>query len=333
MTARAVAPFASSVLLFHRTNSRMENVRSGATRAAAGDRPLSDAFAERVSPVAARSRHSGNALFDALTSESAEQRRKQQKKSQNQRNEKKRSAGKERSAKITCKMDFWSKAESLFGRFPSNSEIDNAFSKVGEVDALRERLNSRSEPTAHWSVRFKSYMRNRPKMLKLPHQQNPYCDREEFWSKSSHRFQIEECQKRKLSTLHHLLNSFVIVSADDVVEKPKETNNFALFPYPLIVEARQSSSYISLTFEERLEFELQSLGLSKRDEGKKVGPFDGEMKYRMNQIITEIVPKLTMFQKEIKDNADKFRSDIQKRNSQIRSSLSLSNIVKQSNYQ
>lgn len=273
-----------------------------------------------------------NSILSSLSRSNAEQKRKQQKKSKTQRNEKKKNSENDKNIKYVSKLDLWNNTEYLFGDIPSDSEIEEMFSKMNRIELLKELVNKPRGPAVHWSERFAKYMKNSAKMLKLPHQQNPYQDKEEFWEKNNVGFQVEECQKKKLSTLHHLLNSFVIISIDEVKEKdtPKETHEFVPFQYPIIPEIKQSSNYISYIFEDRLEFELQSLGLSKKDECGKVSPFEAEIKFKMDQLITDIVPKLSEFKKEIKNNIENYRKDKQRRDLQIRKSYYLSNIVKQS---
>ncbi|KAH0789927.1 hypothetical protein GPJ56_006429 [Histomonas meleagridis] len=221
------------------------------------------------------------------------------------------------------KLDLWHNTEYLFGPLPSANDFEQAFSEMNLIQTLKDQ--PKVTCTEHWSNKFKDFVKKHKNMQPPPDPQIPFKQNSRFWEKNTVNFQVEECQRKKLSSLHHLLSAFVIIEekeGENQENREKTTENragerldngeFQPGAHALIPRVK-CENYYGFSFEERLEFELESLGLTVSDQ-RQIAPFDSEINFRLNQI-SLIEPKLDQYKKDILKNLEKFK---RKREERIR---------------
>lgn len=207
----------------------------------------------------------------------------------------------------------WVKSEPFFQKLPSDDVLHKLFSPLDQIAKLeQEEMEYRNDPKSknnpHWSERMKRFVRNKMQPLPLPQSESESIL--ECWNGINLPFQIESAQKQQSNPFHCLLNAFVEIGDPNISELTQsDKKEVPLITFSLLPQV-ESESYLALSFDQRLQLELQSLGLDRPDETTL--PFQSEIDsyFKENK---EILPQLTKFQQMFLSNVGQYREDQQQR--------------------
>lgn len=203
----------------------------------------------------------------------------------------------------------WSYVDQLFGQLPSNEDLERLLSvpKYDAVDMPQQE---------HWSQRMipivqaQKESRKNSNILMPPLPPPSSQDVSEFWADKMPTFQMEDQQMLNTSTIHRLLSAFVATEPMPKSDAPK-TQYLKSNPLPPHVSF---DSYLSLPFDERLKWELESIDLSPDGIQKNMdgGPFAQEIE-EYQKSLNEIAPKLEDYKKKLFKRISEFREKEKKR--------------------
>ena len=215
--------------------------------------------------------------------------------------------------------DIWYCSQPFFQPLPPNHVIDEIFQVAMPIQRKKPKLKE------HWAIEMERLVQNSPAKPPLAHPPLPTKtnDIAKYWKDHSVPFQIERAQKYNRSALHGLLASLV---RTDPIEADKdndgndenqsneitETKNKTKRNKHLLAPYIPYHSYLSLSFDERLDLELKSLELDK-DSIKEVDDTESQ-----DNSITQVgkayqddlqrnAQELIPIKKYITENIDKFR--------------------------
>lgn len=188
--------------------------------------------------------------------------------------------------------DIWVKADNnrLFEHIPTGSEE--------RLNILFKDLLSRKtmpvKREAHWSQHliepYQNTIRENSKIsikaLPTPMKLDEIAP---YWEKNSVKFQIEKSQRCQRTKIHCLLSSLVRC---DLPESSEENQDNRQRYHPLVPYIPQDK-YLSLEFDQRLELELQSLGLDPSDEA---GEFEDNISSAIHQYESELAKTKNLLQ-------------------------------------
>ena len=205
------------------------------------------------------------------------------------------------------KEDFWVVVRNRFGRLLSDDEIQRMFEPMNRVP----EPGPPPEPLGrHWSERLREIASHsaggRPKLM-MPPGPPPAMDAVgDFWRDKSVGFQIEDVQRRNSSALHCLLNA--LVEIEEPVEREKKQRGVFLREHPLLPVIR-SDKYAQYSFAQRLDMELESLGLKKQDaeQGYDSVPFQVEIQEDLKTLREETLKDLQALRHKILSNIQHYR--------------------------
>ena len=154
-------------------------------------------------------------------------------------------------------------------------------------------------PVEHWTVRINRLAKEKG-LKQLPHVNINANRLHTFWKQNKLSFQIENIQKKQDSTLQRLINALVesppIERGDKDIEIPKRARRHMLAPQiPYI-------PYLSLDFEQKLELELNSLGLGVSGDTSTKDPNDNAFTKEIQSYteqLNQIIPKIGEYREKI----------------------------------
>ena len=214
----------------------------------------------------------------------------------------------------------WSNVDQFFGSLPSEEDIERLLT-VPNYD-----LNPPVNPE-HWSQRFiqiaqqpRESRKNTP--LSLPPLPPPASsDVSDYWKDTTPTFQIEDTQMLNTSTIHRLLAALVVAEPMDETNHALHEEYLKTSPLP---PKQTYNQYLSFSFDERLKWELESVGLSPDGLQKNMddGPFDRELQDYQEKL-KAIAPKLEKYKAKILAQLPRFKQNEQRRIKQNRTFLAL----------
>ena len=223
------------------------------------------------------------------------------------------------------KKSVWYTSEPFFQPLPTNDEVAKMFRPL---DNMKEWVEIKG-PVQHWTVKMNEF-RQFPKMKTLPDLPEAENEEDEYWKEVTLPFQLEDMQKRKNSIFHKLLSSFVKLDGPIKRDENRESKQMPLITHSLLPYAL-SDSYLSYTFDQRLDLEILSLGLNLPDNSNSQhgSLFDEEIEEIIKENKTNLAPVLIELRDQIINNIDKYREQQEKRNEFYKASrkklVSLSN--------
>jgi hypothetical protein len=201
----------------------------------------------------------------------------------------------------------WTRVEPFFEPLPSDAELEVLFAQQElPPDVKLDKIE-------HWSARFRGPItRANGRAVLPPGPPPPPHALAEYWAKTRTWFAIEPVQKSNSSVISHLLNA--LVEVDPL--PPNEQKTLFLRTHPLLPNL-PSDGYLRLSFEVRLDLELESLGLnapSIAPGAHTTAPLQQEIDALRRKVDDEIMPAIRRDLAELKDGLPGFRLTEERRN-------------------
>ncbi|KAH0785798.1 hypothetical protein GPJ56_010198 [Histomonas meleagridis] len=205
-------------------------------------------------------------------------------------------------------LDVWLQLEPLFKKLPSRQELTTICHPNYNFDVLPKRQ--------HWRDCLEPYVERtrretKKKIYSPPPPPPPPTEKLDYWKTNAPPFQMEEAQKQISSTMHYLLSAFV--EAKPIKTEKNANNDRQGPPIHMLPPELPFDDYLSHSFDERLEFELQAVGLQKpdNDEGETL-PFANDITEYQKEIEKnqKIIDEI---EKNILDNLDKYKEQEENR--------------------
>jgi hypothetical protein len=219
-------------------------------------------------------------------------------------------------------LDVWLRSAPLFEMIPSAREIEAICAPIS--------FNSipRPQPSGvDWRTKIANEMQEirpdiRKRLRKLPDAPPRATDPSPFWVEKKPPFPIEDLQKRNSSVLHRLISAFV--EAKPLPRKDVEKDD-PLAVHSLLPQI-ECDEYLSFSFEERLEFELESAGLGKRKEHTESLSANARFAGQITEYRGELEkkePQIAALKDEIREGIEEWREDQGRRNTEHRKAVAL----------
>lgn len=169
-------------------------------------------------------------------------------------------------------LDVWQYVEPFYADLPKKEEIGNLAKRL-ENHEVYEKRDWRKMLEPCYDKLKKEFMskKKRTAPAQIPGPPPPPTEILNYWKENKTPFQMEPQQKQMASTINYVLSAFVEASKidrnnmneilgndDDKIEDP--------LYYHVLPPNLPINDYLSYPFDERLEFELQAIGLQKPDD-------------------------------------------------------------------
>jgi len=156
--------------------------------------------------------------------------------------------------------DMWTYIAQYFKEIPSDEKIESLFEYRSPVH--RFSINENENWISKIQAIAQKAQRSSKRALSVKYLPNSSVSNHEIAQAWKERvLMIEKTQKQNFSIIHCLLNSFVDAI---IVEYPKQPQNNYL-PIHSFVRTIESHPYLSYDFSDRLQFELESIGLTQKN--------------------------------------------------------------------
>ena len=233
--------------------------------------------------------------------------------SMNHFNDSKQVGGMKRTPITGHTLDIWVRSDPLFQQLPTEDEIVE-ICKAIEVD----KMFIKTTKHRHWSDILKSVVDNTQKESRKsktpiayppPKPPEPH-DIDVYWKAREPPFQIEDIQMQNRSTLHLLLSAFVEAAP---LPKSEEASDGDILPTHVLLPHLDFDDYLSHSFEERLEFELESAGLQKQPGATEADNVFASDIQRLKEEIDALQPAIDQMRDEILAQLPEYRKDKDRR--------------------
>jgi hypothetical protein len=219
-------------------------------------------------------------------------------------------------------LDVWFRSAPLFEMMPSAREIEGLCAPIG-FDSI-----PRPPPSGvHWRTKIANEMQEispeiRKRLRKLPDAPPQAADVSAFWAQKKPPFPIEDLQRRNSSVLHRLVNAFV-----EAKPLPRQdVKNEDPLPVHVLLPQIECDEYLAFSFEERLEFELESAGLGRKKEQAESLPVSDIFAAQVAEYKRELeekLPQIDALKEEICEEIEGWRDDQGRRNTEHRKAAAL----------
>ena len=154
--------------------------------------------------------------------------------------------------------------------------------------------------------------RKYPKLLLPPGPPPSPNDLSDYWINNSPLFPIESSHRQNCVSIHFLLSSFIELDSNLLKNDFKKKSLF--LPLNVLAPKLLNDKYLCFSFEDRLNFELESIGLNKSFTtiSQKDDTFSNEIEKLKHQI-DEIEPKLEETRKKLLLDLPIYRKDEDRR--------------------
>lgn len=216
-------------------------------------------------------------------------------------------------------LDVWLRAQCFFQPLPTVSEFLN-MCEIRPIAKLPPPA-----PSEHWSFEINEIVRNsqrenkKTKVLPAPGPSPAKTDISEYWKDPKHQitFPIEDIQKQNSSIMHHLLSAFVEA---DPMPRNEIDDDLDSLPTHVLLPQIEFDDYLSHSFEERLQLELQGAGLEKPIDTGLIQTDDIFIQ-EIQHLISDrekLVPKIEEAKKEVLDSIPSYHHDERRRMEELK---------------
>lgn len=213
-------------------------------------------------------------------------------------------------------LDIWLRSEPIFRALPSADEINLVCQPIDQ-DQLTATPPNR---TPWFDTLRKAYdntislikdKRSSANSLKAPPGEPPPNNAiSDYWAKRQPPFQVERMQKTNKGAIHYLLSSFVETRPLPPDHEFHSIPQDDIIPIHVLLPQLECDDYLSHSFEDRLEYELQLAGLGDIEEDEQVDDnmfqddiesYKNDMKQyqkQIDKIKNEILAKLPEYKRD-----------------------------------
>lgn len=215
--------------------------------------------------------------------------------------------------------DIWKNCDQFWSGIPRQEEVDEVLS-IPEI----QPFNPIVDKGEHWSIKFSKIAQAAKDSKKREHALLPPAppprDEEEakYWRRHPPLLPAEDLQLTNSSSIHRLLSSLVEV---EPIQRERTTPKKKYLSLTALPPRVPFDPYMSLTFEDKLNLELKSIGLEKT-EVQDEGPFYQEL-LSYQAALKEIEPRLKEIREEIDTRYMEFKHKEEKRRQKLRFFFSL----------
>lgn len=210
----------------------------------------------------------------------------------------------------TNPLDIWQFVAAFYENLPTRAEIENmcARREPRAAPAQRENWRKALEPCYEKLKRDACVKKKRTPLAAIPGPPPPPDEQNSFWMENAAPFPMEQQQQQNANLIHYVLSAFVESSRANraKLSGAAEQSSDPLFFHPL-PPALPFNEYMSCPFDERLEMELQAVGLQKPEDEQNNNnlPLAGDISMleksieknqeKVDRIRDEFLPKLESF--------------------------------------